>query len=227
MPAPGDGANNDGTDGASNSNSAAEAAMAMADTEAAVGNPGDATDAGSLDGAARDALAMADVENEAATEAARQAAVAMAQTEFEVSLNFRDKRGRYHDCLDELETLPPVIQMQKMDDFLTTLDFEEQSQLGRMMGERSEARAAALKGLDFDDAKDFALKNLSSIIQSVADRIAKGGVSGQVARPVVLDLDGDGIELVARDASTVFFDTDGDGFKEHTACRRHYCRLRQ
>ncbi|QDH73169.1 calcium-binding protein [Brevundimonas sp. M20] len=35
--------------------------------------------------------------------------------------------------------------------------------------------------------------------------------------PLVLDLDGDGIELVGLDASNAFFDIDNDGFAEHTA----------
>jgi len=34
--------------------------------------------------------------------------------------------------------------------------------------------------------------------------------------PVVLDLDGDGVELTALDESSVFFDVDGDGAQEHT-----------
>jgi hypothetical protein len=37
-----------------------------------------------------------------------------------------------------------------------------------------------------------------------------------VGTPVVLDLDGDGIELVQMNQSAVFFDIDADGFLENT-----------
>jgi hypothetical protein len=35
------------------------------------------------------------------------------------------------------------------------------------------------------------------------------------AKPVALDLDGDGLEMVSRDESTAFFDIDADGFREN------------
>ena len=41
-----------------------------------------------------------------------------------------------------------------------------------------------------------------------------GGDSGDSGKPVVLDLDGDGVELVALEDSTAFYDIDGDGYRE-------------
>ena len=41
-----------------------------------------------------------------------------------------------------------------------------------------------------------------------------GGGSG---KPIVLDLDGDGVELVALDDSTAFYDINGDGYRERMA----------
>ncbi|MES0884463.1 DUF4214 domain-containing protein, partial [Roseibium sp. SCP14] len=44
-----------------------------------------------------------------------------------------------------------------------------------------------------------------------------GGNGGGGGKPVLLDLDGDGIEVTALDRSTVFMDTGGDGFLHRTA----------
>ena len=41
--------------------------------------------------------------------------------------------------------------------------------------------------------------------------------SGFGGKPIVLDLDGDGLELVALEESTAFFDLDGDGYRERVA----------
>ena len=43
------------------------------------------------------------------------------------------------------------------------------------------------------------------------------GNSGGGAKPVILDLDGDGVELVPLEDSTAFFDIDGDGYRERMA----------
>lgn len=40
------------------------------------------------------------------------------------------------------------------------------------------------------------------------------GDSGWGGKPVVLDLDGDGVELVSLEDSTAFYDIDGDGYRE-------------
>src|SRR5439155_1328121 len=40
---------------------------------------------------------------------------------------------------------------------------------------------------------------------------------GSLFGPVVLDFDGDGINIVPRSDSQLYFDVDGDGFKEQTA----------
>jgi len=42
------------------------------------------------------------------------------------------------------------------------------------------------------------------------------GYSGGVFAPVILDLDGDGIELVSKDDGVAYFDTTGDGYRRHT-----------
>ncbi|MEO9527302.1 hypothetical protein [Roseibium sp.] len=44
-----------------------------------------------------------------------------------------------------------------------------------------------------------------------------GGESDTSTKPVLLDLDGDGLEVMALDRSTVFLDTGGDGFLHRTA----------
>lgn len=44
----------------------------------------------------------------------------------------------------------------------------------------------------------------------------KGGVQVGISSPIVLDLDGDGVELVNRDKSRVGFDWDGDGRRNRT-----------
>lgn len=47
--------------------------------------------------------------------------------------------------------------------------------------------------------------------------LAGGGKQGNDHRPVLLDLDGDGVEFIPRGYSAVSFDLDNDGFKERTA----------
>ena len=44
-----------------------------------------------------------------------------------------------------------------------------------------------------------------------------GGSDGGGGKPIVLDLDGDGVELVALDDSTAFYDINGDGYRERMA----------
>ncbi|MEP1575754.1 DUF4214 domain-containing protein, partial [Roseibium album] len=44
-----------------------------------------------------------------------------------------------------------------------------------------------------------------------------GGNGGGQGKPVLLDLDGDGLEVTALDRSTVFLDSEGDGFLRRTA----------
>ena len=41
-----------------------------------------------------------------------------------------------------------------------------------------------------------------------------GGSDGGSGKPIILDLDGDGVELVDLDESTAFYDIDGDGYRE-------------
>ena len=43
------------------------------------------------------------------------------------------------------------------------------------------------------------------------------GAAGGGSKPIVLDLDGDGVELVALADSTAFYDADGDGWRERMA----------
>ena len=43
------------------------------------------------------------------------------------------------------------------------------------------------------------------------------GGGGGSAKPIMLDLDGDGVELVALDDSTAFYDINGDGYRERVA----------
>lgn len=216
MPAPGDGANNDGTSGSSGSNGVAEAAMGMADTENDLGNPGDSAGAGTPEGALQAAHDMMDVENAVAKEAARQAAIGMIDTENKVALDFIDKRARHHDFLDKIDKLSLPLQQKAIADLMESLPFEDQVNFGRVQVERAQARRAAVSDLDFDDVVESIIEHIPTILNKLAERIHKGGVQGRL-RPVVLDLDDDGIELVARNASTAFFDTNGDGFREHTA----------
>ena len=44
-----------------------------------------------------------------------------------------------------------------------------------------------------------------------------GGGEGGGGKPIVLDLDGDGVELVPLEESTAFFDINGDGYRERMA----------
>ena len=44
-----------------------------------------------------------------------------------------------------------------------------------------------------------------------------GGGGGGGGKPIVLDLDGDGLELVALEDSTAFYDINGDGYRERMA----------
>ena len=44
-----------------------------------------------------------------------------------------------------------------------------------------------------------------------------GGSDGGGGKPIVLDLDGDGVELVALEDSTAFYDINGDGYRERMA----------
>ena len=42
-----------------------------------------------------------------------------------------------------------------------------------------------------------------------------GGGDEGAGKPVILDLDGDGVEYIERSVSTVFFDINGDGYRNH------------
>lgn len=55
--------------------------------------------------------------------------------------------------------------------------------------------------------------------QPILDALVPWGLAPNVASPLTLDLDGDGVELTSFDRSTTatFFDIDGDGFAEQTA----------
>ena len=44
-----------------------------------------------------------------------------------------------------------------------------------------------------------------------------GGGGGGGGKPIILDLDGDGVELVPLDESTAFYDINGDGYRERMA----------
>lgn len=44
-----------------------------------------------------------------------------------------------------------------------------------------------------------------------------GGGGGGGGKPIILDLDGDGVELVPLDESTAFYDLNGDGYRERMA----------
>ena len=41
-----------------------------------------------------------------------------------------------------------------------------------------------------------------------------GGGGGDGGKPIVLDLDGDGVELVPLEESMAFYDINGDGYRE-------------
>jgi hypothetical protein len=63
-----------------------------------------------------------------------------------------------------------------------------------------------------------AVDDLSDWIDQVGDSFADA-IRDQLRRlidPIVLDLDGNGIELIPRATSNVYFDMDGDGIKEQT-----------
>ena len=47
-----------------------------------------------------------------------------------------------------------------------------------------------------------------------ADSDQNGGDGGGGGKPIILDLDGDGVELVPLEESTAFFDINGDGYRE-------------
>jgi len=49
------------------------------------------------------------------------------------------------------------------------------------------------------------------------DSNANGDDGGGTGKPIVLDLDGDGVELVPLEESTSFFDINGDGYRERMA----------
>ncbi len=56
--------------------------------------------------------------------------------------------------------------------------------------------------------------NFSGQSQDVSDN---GGGDGGGDKPIILDLDGDGVELVPLEDSTAFFDINGDGYRERMA----------
>ena len=49
------------------------------------------------------------------------------------------------------------------------------------------------------------------------DNADNGGGEGGGGKPIILDLDGDGVELVPLEESTAFFDINGDGYRERMA----------
>lgn len=76
------------------------------------------------------------------------------------------------------------------------------------------------------DLANALAEEVGGVIGDIGDAI--GGVPGnafaqgqqaalrRLIDPIVLDLDGDGVELIARDQATVYFDMDGDGIRERT-----------
>jgi Ca2+-binding RTX toxin-like protein len=59
---------------------------------------------------------------------------------------------------------------------------------------------------------------LDSLYKYVSLALKAGfGVGLPGSDPLVLDLDGDGVELIRREASSIYFDVDADGFAERTA----------
>ncbi len=67
-----------------------------------------------------------------------------------------------------------------------------------------------------------------ALISSVeaASRFAKMMDWAEGTDPLVIDLDGDGIETVGRENSRAYFDVDGDMFRESTGCERRRQRHR-
>ena len=43
------------------------------------------------------------------------------------------------------------------------------------------------------------------------------GIEGDLAFPIVMDMDGDGVEIATVEASTAMFDFNGDGFRNLSA----------
>ncbi len=65
------------------------------------------------------------------------------------------------------------------------------------------------------DSLNDSAKDLSEWFKDMARSIDRTeNAVPQRSDPLVLDLDGDGVELIALDDSKVFFDLDNDGFKE-------------
>ena len=56
--------------------------------------------------------------------------------------------------------------------------------------------------------------NFSGQSQDVSDN---GGGDGGGGKPIILDMDGDGVELVPLEESTAFYDINGDGYRERMA----------
>ena len=67
---------------------------------------------------------------------------------------------------------------------------------------------------DESDGSDGGLGNGASDPESMGDGTDNPDPGGGL-EPIVLDLDGDGVELVDIDASTAFFDLNGDGYRTH------------
>jgi Ca2+-binding RTX toxin-like protein len=53
--------------------------------------------------------------------------------------------------------------------------------------------------------------------QSAKNNAASGGGNGGGGKPIVIDLDGDGVEILPKDRNFVLFDFDDDGYRERTA----------
>jgi hypothetical protein len=73
--------------------------------------------------------------------------------------------------------------------------------------------------LNINNIEEFLVSPSPSYISPVAESFANAIRLQQLRRlidPIVLDLDGNGIELTARASSNVYFDMDGDGIKEQT-----------
>jgi hypothetical protein len=90
-----------------------------------------------------------------------------------------------------------------------------------MMNELVSAAANALPNIDTDwpfsdwsfDLNDW----LNDAINAAEDLLDSAAIFLQdLVSPLILDLDGDGIELSSLVNSTAFFDLDADGFHEHT-----------
>ncbi|WP_422376203.1 DUF4214 domain-containing protein [Roseibium sp.] len=67
------------------------------------------------------------------------------------------------------------------------------------------------------DAREFRRAERENLYDNNKQKDQSGAEGGSGSKPVLIDLDGDGLEVTALDRSTVFLDTGGDGFLHRTA----------